>query len=369
MANIYVRLPHYIASYLRNRIESETIEVGTPIRIEVGDPWFMDFVMHANVNHRNEVNIKCFSEVQWTTMRKGRALVFDRGLVPVVSPKMRNQRLQMHEIYALCGRQDLILRDTDGNLLSDDEYPHEYVPFQMPRIITRDGKELHTRSDWYMSDPAYFIDSITQQFKMIYARFVANDKYRVNAIQAINESPTPLPKGEIVRRKQRARMESIDRFMLRYDIRYGEKERASLKKVLTRDIKRDAYALDADANHADWVTDRMPAEEALSRSCSTSRSVMVLETGVTYPSIGAVIRSMGFEVTCSRRSHLTHAIKTGGKFHGIHVIYADIPEEEQKQRSQPDQYVLAMQREQEQTGQMPASSKSDYFDDDDDTEY
>lgn len=345
MANIYVRLPHYIASYLRNRNENTSVEVGTPIRIDYGDPWYVAFQQYAATNIRNEVNMSCLTELQWMSMRKGRAIAFDRGMVPDIPQKKKDQPLTISEVYALCGKPELIRYDDAGRMAPDSEYPEEYVAFQMPRLITRNGRELRTHADWYMADPSSFIREIRRHFKMVFARFVANDKYRAMAFEALMESPTPLSKSEINRKRQRSRMESIDRFMLRYDIRYGEKERFALKKILTRDIKSDAFALDSDANHAKWIADNTEETVELPTDSCTAREVMVLETGKTYPSLGALIRALGFTVDASKRSHLTHAIKSGTRFHGVHVVYNDVPEKEVKQRASPDSYIEAMKRE------------------------
>lgn len=345
MANIYVRVPHYVASYLRTRIEAAPLQHGEPIRMDFGDPWYIEFLQHASANLRNDVNIDCFSEKQWIAMRRGDALTFNGGLIPDIGKKKKDQRLTLHEIYLLSGRQDLVRYDDDGTPLPDTEYPDEYVAFQMPKTIVRRGREVRIQGDWYLRSSYEFVEALRMQFKMIYVKFIAQDQYYANALAALGTRAelTTAP-GEIQRIKARARMESIDRFMLRYDIRPGDRERDVMKKILTRAVKGDAFALDADANHSSWIlaNGQSPLQE---QEPTQNRRVMLLETGEVYPSINACLRAVGCETTVSNRNNLTRAIRSHGKFHGMHFTFDDIPEDVKKPRAEPDKYVLAMERE------------------------
>ena len=347
MANSYVRVPHYIASYLRMRIESSPVPVGTPLRMDFGDPWYIEFIQHADANLRNDINLDCFSERQWITMRRGDPLTVKAGMMIDIGKKRKDQPLALREIYMLAGRQDLVRYDEDGNPQPDSEYPDEYVAFQMPKTIVRRGREVRIQGDWYLRSSYEFIDALRLQFKMVYVKFMAQDQYYSNALAALGtRAELNTAPGEIQRIKSRARMESIDRFMLRYDIRQGDRERDVLKKILTRVIKNDAMALDADANHSSWILAncQSPLSEP---EPSQYRRVMLLETGEVYPSINACLRAVGCETTVSNRNNLTRAIRTQGKFHGMHFMFDDVPEEVKKPRAEPDKYVLAMEKERE----------------------
>lgn len=349
MANIYVRVPHYIASYLRTRIESSPLAPDEPIRMDFSDPWYIEFLMHADANLRNDVNLDCFSERQWITMRRGEAIVFKNAMIPDIARKKKDQRLHLYEIYQLAGRPDLVRRDENGTFLPDTEYPDEYVAFQMPKVIVRRGREVRVLGDWYLRSSHEFIDALRLQFKMVYVKFMAQDQYYSNALAAIGaRAELTMAPGEIQRIKSRARMESIDRFMLRYDIRPGDRERETLKKMLMRAVKADALALDSDSNHSSWILAhcRNPLSETEPTQC---RRVMLLETGEVYPSINACLRAVGCDTSVNNRNNLTRAIRTQGKFRGLHFTYDDVPEPVRKTRAEPDKYVLAMQKEKEQS--------------------
>lgn len=352
MANIYVRVPHYIASYLHSRIEAAPVQRGVPIRMDFGDPWYIEFLQHASANLRNDINIDCFSERQWITMRKGEVLTFNGALIPDVGRKKKDQQLTLCDIYQMAGRQDLVRYDDDGTPLPDSEYPDEYVAFQMPKTIVRRGREVRVLGDWYLRSSHEFIEALRLQFKMVFVKFMAQDQYYANALAALGTRAelTTAP-GEIQRIKARARMESIDRFMLRYGIRPGERERDVLKKILMRAVKGDAYALDADANHSSWIVanGQSPLQE---QEPTQNRRVMLLETGEVYPSINACLRAVGCETTVSNRNNLTRAIRSQGKFHGMHFTFDDIPEVVKKQRTEPDKYVIAMERERAETNEI-----------------
>lgn len=344
MANIYVRVPHYVASYLRNRIEDDPTPLGQPIRMELGDPWYMPFIAHIDDNPTNVINIDCFSETQWLAMRRGEPLSIRNGLVTDIPRKRKDQPLTMYDIYSLSGRNDLIHRDEDGKPLSDSDYPDEYIPFQMPKTIVRRGRECRIRGDWFLRSSHDFIEALRTQFKMIFVKFVAQDQYYSNALASSVLTPdTQQSAAEQYRQRTRARMESIDRFMLRYDIRCGDREREGMKKVLMRAIKSDAFALDADANHAAWIVrDRDRSAASANMAHPLARKILLVETGQSCPSINATLRMLGLDVTTANRNNLRRAIARNYRFHGVHVQYDDIPEVQPKRRAEPDKYVLAM---------------------------
>ena len=315
MANMYIRVPHYIASYLRNRIEANPIPIGKPINIDLGDPWYMPFMAHAEENVRNIVNIECFSEQQWLNMNRGEFLIPPEPGGPKKIKRDKVSPLTMTEIYTLCGRKELI-RD-DG----DREYTDEYIPFKMPSVIIRRGRECRVGTNWFMPNAKDFVDAVRTQFKMVFVKFVAQDQYYSNSLAALGAGALADTDERV---KNRSRMESIDRFMLRYDIRYGDREREALKKILFRAISADAYALDADANHAAWIVrERSRDTDREAQRPVKTREIYVPETDTIYPSINATLRALGCQTNVANRNNLCRAVKMNYRFHGVHVRFAD----------------------------------------------
>lgn len=303
MACIYVRLPHYIASYLRNREEGKSIARTEPIRIEAGDPLMLQVELRAEPNLRGDVNVSCFSERQWVAMKQGKMLTFNDGLV---LDRHRDPRkpLTMSEIYELCGRNSLIKYVCDDRgckvAAPDVEYVDEYVPFILPSRIVRGGREVRVQSDWYIANTAPFISELRERFKMAFARFVANDQKIVRA------------SGE-----RREKMESIDRFMVAYDIRTGDREREQLKKVLNRMVSASLYSLENDDDHGRWHDGNY--RPGIRQRGRPRRAVFCYDNGITYESVTAFAAAFGIK----QKSQVTLAIQNHHRCHGMQIDYAD----------------------------------------------
>ena len=302
MACIYVRLPHYIASYLRNR-EGGSVPHNEPIRIEAGDPLMLQVELRAEPNLRGDVNVGCFSERQWVAMRQGKTLTYTDGLV---LDRHRDSRkpLSMSEIYELCGRSNLIKYAIDENgetvPAPECEYADEYVAFALPSRIVRGGREVRIQSDWYISNITAFVSELRERFKMAFARFVANDQKMVRA------------SGE-----RREKMESIDRFMVAYDIRTGDREREQLKKVLNRMVSASLYSLETDDDHGRWHDGNFRPE--IRQRGRPRRAVFCYDNGITYESVTAFAAAFGIK----QKSQVTLAIQNHHRCHGMQIEYAD----------------------------------------------
>lgn len=308
MPNIYVRLPHYIASYVRNIDEQNPIPIDTPIRLDAGDPLIGIIAVCAEPNLHNVVNLDCFSERQWVCMRQGKMLTYQRGFTFDVNRRF-NQPLSIHEIYRFAGRPDFVRLDKDGNPLADDEYPCEYVSFRLPSVIVRDGRERKVQSDWYLPNARPFIAELRTRFKFSLARFIALDRQLAQSAEV-----------------SRTKMESIDRFMLRYDIRYGDREREQLKKVLNRMSAATLYSFDADEDHARWSAQAdTPIRD---RRVQRQRPVLCLQTGTIYPSVSIAARELGIP----HPSYITNAIRFGHRTADLSFEYADLPDPPKKKR-------------------------------------
>ena len=318
MPNIYVRLPHYVVSFLRNRDENNPIAEGQPFRLELGDPALDDLMFRIEPNLGNYINLKCFSERQWEAMRQGKMLSFRDGLVLDKSRDV-HQPLSMVEIYRSCNRDDLIKYEqsstasiSKGRVTSDptpdliplpnSAYVEQYVPFRLPVTVVRNGREQRVRSDWYLPDANGFINELTKQFKAEFYRFIYLDRQYARQ-----------------RHLKRGKRESIDRFMLRYDIRPGDREREQLKKLIGRSVQSRLYAFDADEDHGRWIRENdtpSPTELAAIKRC---RPVFVHETGDTFPSLKAFAEHIG-----TTRQNVYDALRHGHRCHGLTIEYADL---------------------------------------------
>lgn len=305
MANIYVRVPHYVASYMRNRDEGNIISPETPIRIETGDRLMYEIIAHAEPNLRNVVNVNCFSERQWVAMLQGKTLVYTDDMLTLDRHRDVRQPLTLAEIYTSCGRMSYIkyIDADDGTkqLAPDEEYVETYLAFQLPSRIVRNGREVKIQSDWFIPNPSSFIGELIERYKDEMYRFLSVDQRIVH----IN--------GDV-----RSKMESMDRFMLRYDIRTGVREREQMKKMIQRDRRTARYALDSDDEHGRWCTDNADLRLNDGRGANR-RPIFCIETGQTFPSMMDFAKTYGIK----HRSQVSNALRNGYKCHGMTIVFAD----------------------------------------------
>lgn len=298
MSLLYIRMPHYIASYLRNRDERHTIAKGEPIRIETGDPLMriINFSLIANIN--NLVSISCFSESQWRAMQKGQMLTYRKDNFALDISRSPRAPLTLAEIYRLCDRPHLIKYDEEGNPLPDTEYIDEYVPFRLPSTVMRDGRETKVHSDFFLPDPSEFIKELRMRFRMALTRFVALDREIAHSLEL-----------------KRSKMEALDRFALKYDIRTGDREREQLKKLLNRSIHASLYSFDADEDHGRWSHEHIDdCQRGPKYRC---RQVLCETTGDIFPSVTAFGKHIGVKSLCN----VFTALKKHSKIHGLYISY------------------------------------------------
>lgn len=295
MANIYVRLPYYIASYLRNIDPAHPVPQGKPYVIEQSDELYMYLCEHIVPNTAHSVNKDCFTEKQWEAMRKGKYLIFREGVFMDL-PRRYTDPLMVSEVYLLSGNEDKVKRDMQTMELQPDvEYNDEYMPFLLPRSIIRDGREQKVYSDWFLPTISHLRSVLCDRFERSLINYIAD-------FMANNNS------SNIRCTKQ----EAMDRFMLKYDIRPGQLSRDRLKKEEQRFNQRLKATYTQDAN-ADY--DKLSADRRIQHTDqpkNRARRVLCYTDGKIYPSISAFARAIGARAGTAVTAACRHAGRTMG---------------------------------------------------------
>lgn len=278
MAVIYLRLPHYIASYLRNIDPDRSMSRWQPFVFDRTDPIYPKLCFLIEPNARMAVNIDCFSQKQWEAMLKGKYLrTPSDGSFLFDLQRRYSTPLTTSEVYLLSGNEERVHRDTDTmELAPDEEYLDEYVPIQLPPSIIRNRREVKVYSDWYIPNISTIRSELTDRYKMAFSKFMAEDRRQTHDLD-IN----------------RSKMDSIDRFMLRYDIRPSERERERHKKMMQRSENAARLSFNSDEDHGRWSTERTAHT---SESGSAPVRILCLDTGEVFPSMGAFARHIGVAV-------------------------------------------------------------------------
>lgn len=276
MANIYVRLPYYIASYLRNLDPMHPLRQGQPYIIEQSDELYLYLCEHIVPNAANTVNKDCFTEKQWEAMRKGKYLTFREGVFMDL-PRRYTDPLTVSEVYLLSGNEDKVKRDMQTmELEPDNEYNDEYFPFLLPRSIVRDGREQKVYSDWFLPSISYIRAVLCDRFERSLINYIAD-------FMANNNSSNV----------RCTKQEAMDRFMLKYDIRPGQLSRDRLKKEEQRfnSHLKMTYAQDANADYDKLSNDRRIVDVDPPRN--RPKRVLSYTDGQIYSSLSEFARSIG----------------------------------------------------------------------------
>lgn len=297
MANIYVRLPYYIASYLRNLDPIHPLAPGQPYIIEQSDELYYYLCEHIIPNAANSVNKDCFSEKQWEAMRKGKYLIFREGMFMDLQRRYTDP-LTVSEIYLLSGNEDKVKRDMQTMELEPDiEYNDEYVPLLLPRSIIRDGREQKVYSDWVLPSISHLRSVLSNRFERSLINYIAD-------FMANNNSSNV----------RCSKQEAMDRFMLKYDIRPGQLSRERLKKEEQRFNSRlkKTYAQDANADY-----EKLASEQRIHDSTQPKnqpKRVLCYTDGKIYPSISEFARCIGVSVSTAASASRRRARRCKGHY-------------------------------------------------------
>lgn len=217
MPNIYLRVPHYVASYLRNRNRSDVIDVGAPVQLNRSERIWIELCEGMCPNLNWAVNRShCFSQRQWSVMMDGYSLA-DGG---------RRKTLLLPE-----KADSLTLSDREVMTLSGLPAPRgdesgEYICIPLPREAVRYGRLVPVNSSWYLRDSSANTvrNLLTDEFwRTLYA-------YVDKAMDRCGNSG-----------RKFVFIEALESFMERYNIRCSPdmKERDTLKRNYNR--RRKSY--------------------------------------------------------------------------------------------------------------------------------
>ena len=211
MSTIYFRVPHYVASYIRNRDPNN--------RVALGDVLYkgnIENVMHIikeglffNSDERVMKN-GCFCERQWNKMLHGYN-IYGPSRMKILQPKLDSNVLTDAEIRMLAGIDY-------GKGGSDGEYLRMPIPEE---VLMPDGKVHRTNKNYqlYNSAAEELRSHLTKDFKRALFDFMEREKDMAQ-VEGIN----------------RTVIDSLERFMACYDIRNGanNQERSALKRSYYR---------------------------------------------------------------------------------------------------------------------------------------
>ena len=221
MANLYLRVPHYVAGYLRNKNREKPLEVGNVLTLNQSERIWTIFYEGLYPNINGTINRSyCFSQKQWNTMMDGYSLLdpyTGKRRTKVLIDKIDQLTLYDKEIEILTGLP--VPRGDDSG---------EYICIAIPREALRFGKIVPTNTYWQLRDVSA---------NMVRSELV-NEFWRAlytYVDRARDKSETSGRKFVFI--------EVLDSFMERYDIRCSADyhERNALKRNYNRRRKNYKY--------------------------------------------------------------------------------------------------------------------------------
>lgn len=283
MSNIYVRIRHYIANYLRNLDDLHPLPKDKPIQIEHGDVLTDIIRRHIYINRTGHVDVDCLSENQMMALRQGKVLFCGRNDFQMDIQRDRRRPLTMAEILTLCGKADQVRYDSTGAVLPDTAYNDEYVAFRLPQTMVIDGREQRITGDYMLLSTTEFVAELRRRFGCALSAFVSHQLRTTRNVEIDQFVFDDTPVKQRLRH-HRAKMEALDRFMLRYQLRDDDLTRESLKKLMNRDIMSSVSHYNNDIDLARWDSDNPPCVIERDRT-NLKRPVICLETGIVFNSI------------------------------------------------------------------------------------
>lgn len=217
MACMYIRLPHYVASFWRNRDERKPIAVGGRVDLS-GEYVIWQLLQQGLVRNPDEEVAKngCFCERMWRKMLRGQSVVAnEKGRYVKVFPgRDVSQPLSDGEVQVLAklgGTQN------DGR--------NEYLCVELPSRVFLNGVQYAVDGQWQLRGKA--VQQLVNELKKGFWH---------ECVKYVGMFLDASPKGV-----ERSANEGLDRFLMRYDIRVGldNKERKTLKRNYYRQLLRE----------------------------------------------------------------------------------------------------------------------------------
>lgn len=210
MANFYLRVPHYVASYFRNKDQQKPIPVGGVIRIDTSSNLYpcLSAMIFSN-NNESVMPHGCFCERQWRRMMRGTRIYTPKPDAPPaagVSPKMKGDCLSDAEVSVLSGVAS-----------RNDEGVSEYLCIRLPEEVYVNHRIIKTNGQWQPTNAGAkrMAALMTDEFWRIFFIYMDCDR-----------------KWCVSHAIDRSILDVIERFMGKYDIRNSSdnKEKMTLKR-------------------------------------------------------------------------------------------------------------------------------------------
>lgn len=227
MASIYLRLPHYVAAYFRNRDEANPIKLGGQITFGRSEPFFYLLKKGVFCNSHELVSRKgCFCERQWRRMMRGDAIYTIDG-----EDAPRHGVLKPSHMDTLNDSEVALLT---GVTCRTGDDAHEYLRITLPSEVYMKEKMVRPTAQWQLTNAAtsQLINELTAEFWRAFFSYIDRDNTYCS-LHGIDRSIT----------------ERIERFMLKFDIRCSADyhERKNLKRYYFRKRASNAY------NESDFI--------------------------------------------------------------------------------------------------------------------
>lgn len=206
MANIYIRLPWYIAAYYRGLEEDNPLTEWQPFEFEEYTHEFV--VMENNLRYIPEQNLspQCYSQRAWNNILRGRTPDGTIGVMhrdPNVWPDAR-------ELCTLTGTS------LSGKMANSD-----YLTVKMPREIWLNKRVMRTNPGYAFSadNAQHFIKMLSQEFYHVFLDWVEQDERYCNRMGI-----------------HRKKLEVMERFLVQYNIpiTVGTSEQETLRRMFNR---------------------------------------------------------------------------------------------------------------------------------------
>lgn len=214
MARMYVRVPHYVAAYYRNRNERKPVAVGGSVSLE-NEPQLYDMLLYGLVRNPREEIVKegCFCDRMWRKMMRGQSLVSNNKGKRTSIKRNPKEMLTDAEIRELCQLP-----------AAHNEEADEYLCIELPPYIYRNGMQIAIDGQWQLRSRTLqtFCGAMRKSFWNTCMTYI-EEFLSAGKKQGYKHSV----------------MEGIERFMMRYDIRSNEsnKEKMTLKRNYYRQLR------------------------------------------------------------------------------------------------------------------------------------